>query len=359
MENLSQKHILVSMTYSKKSLIMASIDGPSPQPQALRTTFEARVRDYMAAHTEIMEIFENSIFKKCEEINGMMTKMFGLLKELRLAKPLRKEEEERSDKTDVTPGNTEMPTKIKMQMKEVKMNNEVECEPIKMAEEEETTEVPSSQPVEYYLKHDINKKLIEGFVDNHRFNDFLSRARAGKAKRKTYNISPKGLVYEAILRKRKTRKEDIGGNFEIPCNIGGQKGINALVDQGSNMNVMPYITYMKLTDERPAETDIRLSLASHSYIYPLGIAEDVLVDVAEHVYPVDFIILDIKEDEKRPFILGTPFLTTAKAVIKFDKGIITLRSGKSKISFHRISESSCKIEKGVKNDIEPITHIML
>ncbi|GJX57844.1 hypothetical protein Tco_0287741 [Tanacetum coccineum] len=56
----------------------------------------------------------------------------------------------------------------------------------------------------------------------------------------------------------------------------------------------------------------------------------------------------------RPFILGTPFLTTAKAVIKFDKGTITLRSGKSKINFHRIPESLCKIERGVKNDIEPI-----
>ncbi|GJX76048.1 zinc finger, CCHC-type containing protein [Tanacetum coccineum] len=81
---------------------------------------------------------------------------------------------------------------------------------------------------------------------------------------------------------------------------------------------------MKLTDERPAKIDIRLSLASHSYINPLGIAEDVLVEVAKHVYHMDFVILDIKEDEKRPFILGTPFLITAKAVIKFNKGTITL-----------------------------------
>ncbi|GJY55755.1 zinc finger, CCHC-type containing protein [Tanacetum coccineum] len=80
----------------------------------------------------------------------------------------------------------------------------------------------------------------------------------------------------------------------------------------------------------PAETDIRLSLATHSYIYPLGIVEDILVEIAEHVYPVDFVILDSKENEKRPFILGTPFLTTAKAKIKFDKGTITLTSGKSK-----------------------------
>nr|GEX12484.1 retrovirus-related Pol polyprotein from transposon TNT 1-94 [Tanacetum cinerariifolium] len=55
------------------------------------------------------------------------------------------------------------------------------------------------------------------------------------------------------------------------------------------------------------------------------VAEDVLVDVAEHAYLVDFVILDIKEDEKRPFILGIPFLTMAKAVIKFDKEIIIER----------------------------------
>ncbi|GKA98687.1 zinc finger, CCHC-type containing protein [Tanacetum coccineum] len=121
---------------------------------------------------------------------------------------------------------------------------------------------------------------------------------------------------------------------------------------------MPLSTYMKLTDERPAETDIKLTLASHSYIYPLGIAEDVLVEVTEHVYPIDLIILDIKENEKRPFILGTPFLTTAKAVIKFDKGTITLRSGKNKIRFNRILESLCKDEKRIKNDIEPIAPTM-
>ncbi|GKA29184.1 MAK10-like protein, partial [Tanacetum coccineum] len=117
---------------------------------------------------------------------------------------------------------------------------------------------------------------------------------------------------------------------EGPSWEGDLKHVNALVDQGSDVNVMPYSTYMKLTDKRPAETNIRLSLASHSYIYPLGIVEDVLVEFTEHVYPVDFVILDIKENEKRPFILGIPFLTTAKATIKFDKGTITLRSGKSK-----------------------------
>ncbi|GJW46482.1 MAK10-like protein [Tanacetum coccineum] len=276
----------------------------NPQPYALGTTFEARVRDYMAEHIKRMERFENTIFKQREEIKDRMAEMFGLLKELTTSRApekvlIRKEaessvtknvnyislargEEERNDNDDIAAdgGINRTDTKIP---------------------------ASSSQPVGHYLKHRINEKLIEGLLDNHRFNDSLSGIRVGKVKGKTYNLLPRGPVYEAILIKKIIGKEDIGGNFEIPCNIGGLKCMNALVDQGSDINIMPLPTYMKLTNERPAETDIRLSLASHSYIYPLGIVEDVLVDVAGYMYPMDFMILDIKEDEKRPFILGTPF----------------------------------------------------
>ncbi|GJY22515.1 MAK10-like protein [Tanacetum coccineum] len=316
-----------------------------PQPQALATTFEARVRDYMAAHTERMERLENAISKQREEINDRMA---GI------------REEEKSDKDDVATGDrikktnmldTEMP--VKEAETENEAENRIENEAIKRDEKEEVVEAPSSQRVGYYLKHRINEKLTEGLVDNHRFNDSLSGVRVGRMKRKTYNLLPKGLVYEAILKKKITRKEDIVGNFEIPCNIGGLKLMNVLVDQGSDVNIMPLSTYMKLTDERLAKMDIRLSLASHLYIYLLRIVEDVLVDVVGYVYPVDFVILDIREDKKRPIILGTPFLTMAKAVIKFDKGTITLRFGKKKISFHRKPKSLGKDEKRIKNDIEP------
>nr|GEV01013.1 zinc finger, CCHC-type [Tanacetum cinerariifolium] len=97
---------------------------------------------------------------------------------------------------------------------------------------------------------------------------------------------------------------------------------------------------------------------SRDLLIIIGIVEDALADVAGYVYPMDFVILDIKEDEKGPFILGTPFLMTAKAVIQFDKGTIPLRFGKSKISFHRIPEPLCKVEKGIKNDVEPIAPTM-
>ncbi|GJT38100.1 hypothetical protein Tco_0937965 [Tanacetum coccineum] len=77
----------------------------------------------MAAHTERMERFKNTIFKQRGEING---------------------EEERSNSTKVTPDNTEKLTEIEMEMpvKEVEKMNEVENgdgnKSIKTSENEES-----------------------------------------------------------------------------------------------------------------------------------------------------------------------------------------------------------------------------
>ncbi|GKF06971.1 hypothetical protein Tco_0041195 [Tanacetum coccineum] len=123
--------------------------GLNPQPQALGTTFEARVRDYMAAHTKRMERFENAIFKQREEINDRMTEMFGLLKELTTSRTpekvlireeakfpvtknvnyisLARGEEDMSDKIDVETGNDiEKPTgtETRMQANKAKKKNE-------------------------------------------------------------------------------------------------------------------------------------------------------------------------------------------------------------------------------------------
>ncbi|GJS94365.1 reverse transcriptase domain-containing protein [Tanacetum coccineum] len=101
----------------------------------------------------------------------------------------------------------------------------------------------------------------------------------------------------------------------------------------------------KLTNEKLLETDVRLALAINSHVYPLGVAKDVLVEVTGLVYPVDFMILDIKEDVKKPLILGPPFLTMARAEIKFDKGTISLRSGKSTVQFYISPDPSASEER--------------
>ncbi|MCI90485.1 hypothetical protein A2U01_0111777, partial [Trifolium medium] len=61
-----------------------------------------------------------------------------------------------------------------------------------------------------------------------------------------------------------------------------------------------------------------LVLADRTKVYPHRILEDVLVRVDGTIFPADFVIMDIEEDEEAPILLGRPFLTTGKALIDME-----------------------------------------
>ena len=45
-------------------------------------------------------------------------------------------------------------------------------------------------------------------------------------------------------------------------------------------------------------------------IFPKGIIEDVLVKVDKFIFPVDFVVLDMEEDQEASILLGRPFRAT-------------------------------------------------
>ena len=55
-----------------------------------------------------------------------------------------------------------------------------------------------------------------------------------------------------------------------------------------------------------------LQLADHFTKKPHRIMEDILVKVDKFIFPVNFIVLDFKEDSKCLLILRRPFLNTDK-----------------------------------------------
>ena len=75
---------------------------------------------------------------------------------------------------------------------------------------------------------------------------------------------------------------------------------------------MPLSLYEKLELGEYSPTSITLQMADKTRKQPVGMIEDVLVRIDEHVMPIptDFIILDIPEDDKLSIILGRPFLST-------------------------------------------------
>ncbi|GJZ84285.1 hypothetical protein Tco_0649624 [Tanacetum coccineum] len=271
----------------------------------------------MATHMERMERFENAIFKQREEINDRMVEMFGLLKEVATSRTLEKvivrEEvrhpitkhvnsislirigEEKSvinngvvGKNIVEPNKSIVAETLEEVDRDDEVTNRTNNELVRSVEKDltgeklrELVETSRSQPVKFYLKHKIDKDLIEGLVGNQRFNDSLLAMQSGKMECEAYHSLPVGPMRKAMLKKMITKKMIWG-----------------------------------LTNKKLVETDIRLSLASQSHIQPLGTYEDVLVEIATFIYLKDLVILDIKEDRRKPFILGILFLKTAKAEIR-------------------------------------------
>ena len=64
---------------------------------------------------------------------------------------------------------------------------------------------------------------------------------------------------------------------------------------------------------------------------PKGIIEDELIKVGKFIFPMDFVVLDMEEDEKVPLILERPFLATSRALIDVESGELTLRVGVDKV----------------------------
>ena len=64
---------------------------------------------------------------------------------------------------------------------------------------------------------------------------------------------------------------------------------------------------------------------------PKGIVEDVLIKVNKFIFPMDFVVLDMEEDEKVPLILGRIFLATSQDLIDIESRELTLRVGDDKV----------------------------
>lgn len=111
----------------------------------------------------------------------------------------------------------------------------------------------------------------------------------------------------------------------IPCSIKRSYVKTALCDLGAGVSVMPFSLYRRLDLNKLTPTEISLQMANKSTAIPTGIYEDVPVVVANVTILIDFVILDMPEDDNMSIILGRPFLNTAGAVIDCSK---------SKVTFH-------------------------
>ncbi|RDX67425.1 hypothetical protein CR513_53698, partial [Mucuna pruriens] len=95
--------------------------------------------------------------------------------------------------------------------------------------------------------------------------------------------------------------------FSVPCTIGDCTFADAMLDLEALINVMPTSIYKSLNFGDLEPTGMTIQLANRSVVQPLGVLEDVLVQVNELIFPADFYVLDMEDEtlgKRSTLILG-------------------------------------------------------
>ncbi|KAK4400819.1 hypothetical protein Sango_1188000 [Sesamum angolense] len=192
----------------------------------------------------------------------------------------------------------------------------------KSKKDEEAKEI-----LETFRKVEFNIHLLDAIKQIPRYARFLKELCTSKGKLKGNERVSMGENVSAILQRKLPPKCKDPGTFSIPCKIGLIGIKRAMCDLGASINVMPLTIFESLHVGPLKETGVDIQLADRSVVYPEGVLEDVLVQVNELVFPADFYVLDMREDNSpnsTSILLGRPFLKTARTKIDVHAGTLTM-----------------------------------
>ncbi|RDX72412.1 hypothetical protein CR513_48109, partial [Mucuna pruriens] len=92
------------------------------------------------------------------------------------------------------------------------------------------------------------------------------------------------------------------GIFSVPCTIGECTFADAMLDLGASINIMPISIYKALNFGDLEPTGMPIQLANRSFVQPLGVLEDVLVQVNQLVFPADLYEFCEKRFDWKPIL---------------------------------------------------------
>ena len=166
------------------------------------------------------------------------------------------------------------------------------------------------------------------------YEKFLKEIQSKKKKIDGEGIVNLTATYSAFIQRSLPAKMKDLDSFTIPYSIGNYEFKKALCDSGASINLMPLSVVQRLSLGELAPTTIILQMADISMAQLEGVLEDVLVKVGKFIFPVDFVVMKMEEDNQVPLLLGRPFLEPVAALIYVQKGELTLRVGNEAVHFN-------------------------
>ncbi|GJU63104.1 reverse transcriptase domain-containing protein [Tanacetum coccineum] len=129
----------------------------------------------------------------------------------------------------------------------------------------------------------INVPLIDVLAGMPNYGKFLKELISNKHKIKQISAAFLSDESSAMIYNKVPLKLGDPESFLIPCNFNKTFSCNALADLGASINLMPYSLYAKLSLETLKPTKMSVRLADRSFQYPVGTAENMVVEVVIRV----------------------------------------------------------------------------
>jgi len=172
-----------------------------------------------------------------------------------------------------------------------------------------------------FKKVEINIPLLDAVRQIPKYAKFLKELCTHKRRIMDKEVVNMGRNVSSLIKKpavRMPQKCKDPDMFFVPCIIGSTKFDNAMLDLRDSINVMPLSVFTSLHLGPLKSTGVVIQLANRSTVNPVGVLEDVLVRVDKLIFPTDFYILNMKDDEGMSstiIILGRPFMMTTHTKI--------------------------------------------
>ncbi|XP_075107171.1 uncharacterized protein LOC142180141 [Nicotiana tabacum] len=158
--------------------------------------------------------------------------------------------------------------------------------------------------LEILKKNHINIPFTYALLQMPSYAKFLKEILSSKRKLEEVSMVMLTEKCSAILQNKLPQKFGDPDSFTIPCTLGGVYFEKALCDSRVSINLMPFSIFRKLNLGEMKGIGVSLQFADQCTKKPKRIIENVLVRVDKFVFPVDFIVLEMKEYRDEPIILG-------------------------------------------------------
>ncbi|XP_023762279.1 uncharacterized protein LOC111910677 [Lactuca sativa] len=191
--------------------------------------------------------------------------------------------------------------------------------------------------MDFFRKVEVNIPLLDAIKQLPRYAKFLKELCTSKRILKGNETVKVSENVSAVLQKRLPLKCKDPGVFIVPCKLGNLSMPRAMLDLGAFINVLPYSLFKTIRVGPLKRTRVIIQLADRSLVYPKGVQEDVLVQVNGLIFPADFYVLDMGDDDSPnsgSILLGRPFLKTTRTKIDVYDGTLSMEFDGEVINFN-------------------------